>query len=377
MEQRSDPVIFINYRRSDAGWPADRLAERLRTAFGNDRVFLDVRSIETGEDFTEEIKSRLERATVLLVLIGKRWLFVQDEHGRRRLDNRNDWVRREIRTVLGRKNSKVIPVLLDDAELPREKKALPGDISSLLRRQRISIRQAESERDIDQLIYEIEKSGFERLADSTSQGAGTPRPVPREARDIIKPKVYCVSTGPLTLGAILKGSPPRTVGDAYPTGKSGVHFVFDLFNGNAFDFLVSKIVVEVFAYENLALGELTHGVGATEVKRFYHAKINRELGRYSASYLENRPGEYVKILANEAEKFDVEITTATEGLYSVRLHLSGGAGGEAFDFLLDGTERQIVFFDRNAGYLIDRGHGIHEKKLSWSQYIKDVGIKGF
>jgi hypothetical protein len=41
MEQRS-PVIFIDYRHSDRGWPADRLAEKLRTAFGNDRVFLDV-----------------------------------------------------------------------------------------------------------------------------------------------------------------------------------------------------------------------------------------------------------------------------------------------------------------------------------------------
>src|SRR5262249_12074966 len=158
-----------------------------------------------------------------------------------------------------------------------------------------------------------------------------------KARDKIKPKILNVSTGPLTLMAILKGSPPRTVGDAYPTGESGVHFVFDLFNGNAFDFSVSKVVVEVIAYEKLALGELTHGVGATDVKRFYRAKINPELGRYSASYLEGRPGEYPKILAKETDKFDVEITTTTEGLYSLRLHLSGGAGGEAFDFLLDGT----------------------------------------
>ena len=63
MEQRSDPVIFINYRRSDAGWPADRLAERLRTAFGNDRVFLDVRSVEAGEDHSwKEKRDTLENA---------------------------------------------------------------------------------------------------------------------------------------------------------------------------------------------------------------------------------------------------------------------------------------------------------------------------
>jgi hypothetical protein len=193
-----------------------------------------------------------------------------------------------------------------------------------------------------------------------------------------RPKVYGVLTGPLTLGAKLKESPERIV-DAYPTGKSGVHFVFDIFNENAFDFLVSKVVVEVFAYKNLALDELIHGVGATDVKRFYRAKINPELGRYSASYLEGRPGEYVRILAKGAERFDVEITTTTEGLYSLRLYVSGGAGGKAFNFLLDGTEQEIAFFDENAGYLINRGHDDRgqEKWLSYSEYVRDVGIKGF
>ena len=173
MEQPDDAVIFINYRRTDAGWPADHLADKLKAAFGKDRVFLDVRSIEAGEDFTDEITSHLERATVLIVLVGKQWLFVHDEYGRRRLDRPDDWVRREIRKAIARKSCKVIPVLLDDAQLPNEKKALPTDISPLLKRQRISISQATSEHDIGRLLYEIEKSGFRRFADSPSEGGSS------------------------------------------------------------------------------------------------------------------------------------------------------------------------------------------------------------
>lgn len=179
MEQLNNPVIFINYRRTDAGWPADRLADKLRAVFGEDRVFLDVRSIEVGEDFTEEIRSHLERAAVLIMLIGKSWLFVHDKFGRRRLDHWDDWVRREIRTALARKSCKVIPVLLDDAELPNEKQALPRDISRLLARQRIRVSQESSEHDIERLINEIEKSGFKRLPSTPSQ-SGSSSPMSRE-----------------------------------------------------------------------------------------------------------------------------------------------------------------------------------------------------
>jgi hypothetical protein len=180
VEQPDDAIIFINYRRTDLGWPADLLSEKLKTAFGKDRVFLDVRSTEAGEEFTEEIRSHLGRATVLIVLVGKQWLCVHDKFCRRRLDRRDDWVRREIRTAFARKNCIVIPVLLDDAQLPDETEALPRDIAPLLRRQRISISLATSEHDIDHLLDEIEKSGFSRLAYSPSQG-GSSRPLPGQA----------------------------------------------------------------------------------------------------------------------------------------------------------------------------------------------------
>jgi hypothetical protein len=167
-------IIFINYRRTDAGWPADLLADKLKNAFGQNRVFLDVRGIEAGDDFALELESQLREAAVLLVLIGKDWLFTHDKFGRRRLDDEKDWVRREIRTALEREGCRVIPVLLDDAELPNEEEALPEDISALLRRQQVRVRQANSEDDIETLIKMIERSGFQRLAPSSVQ------PTPRE-----------------------------------------------------------------------------------------------------------------------------------------------------------------------------------------------------
>lgn len=166
-----EAVIFISYRREDAGWPADHLGDKLKQVFGRDRVFLDVRSIAVGDDFSEEIERHLERAAVLIVLIGKTWLFMQDEFGRRRLDHRSDWVRSEIRAALSRKGCKIIPVLVDNDKLPNEKEALPRDIASLLTLERFSIRQETSEYDIDRLIYEIEKSGFARVDELSNHNA--------------------------------------------------------------------------------------------------------------------------------------------------------------------------------------------------------------
>src|SRR6266850_8612059 len=120
-------VIFINYRRMDAGWSADHLASLLERTFGEDRVFLDVQGIQAGDEFAVDLEEKLRRASVLVVLIGKGWLHDQDKYGRRRIDREDDWVRREIRTALQQPACRVIPVLIDDADLPEERDALPDD----------------------------------------------------------------------------------------------------------------------------------------------------------------------------------------------------------------------------------------------------------
>lgn len=154
-----EPVIFINYRRTDAGWPADLLRSELGRSFGEGVVFLDVRGIDAEDDFVAVLDKKLSRAAILIVLIGNKWLHVADKFGRRRLDQEPDWVRREIRMALQKQGCRVIPVLIDDAELPDESQALPEDISALLTRRRFYLRQAHSD-DIEALSKEIEKAGF-------------------------------------------------------------------------------------------------------------------------------------------------------------------------------------------------------------------------
>ena len=157
------PIIFISYRRADSGWAADAVAMRLRRAFGDDRVFMDIRGIEPGEDFTVEIEAALARASVLIALIGRDWLRAQDEYGRRRLDRDGDWVRREIRAVLGKHGCTVIPLLVDDANLPNDPGALPDDLAGFITLQRARLRQAESGSDLERLCGAIVSDAFPRL----------------------------------------------------------------------------------------------------------------------------------------------------------------------------------------------------------------------
>jgi TIR domain len=179
------PVIFINYRRMDAGWSAHHLGGRLKDSFGPTRVFLDVRDLDAGDDFGAVIEDHLRRATVLLVLIANGWLGAHDKFLRRRLDSDKDWVRREIRFALENEGCTVIPVLIDDAELPDDREALPEDIAALLTRQHIQVRQAHSDDDTEALCRELEKAGFSRLDTDRAQLLGNRVFSDKEVHDVV------------------------------------------------------------------------------------------------------------------------------------------------------------------------------------------------
>ena len=110
------PRVFLSYRRQDAAFQADLLYGELVKAFGREQVFKDVDSIEPGDDFAEAIGRAVSSCTVLLAVIGDRWLVTTDGAGRRRLDDPDDFVRLEIESAL-RAGVRVVPVLLG-AELP-------------------------------------------------------------------------------------------------------------------------------------------------------------------------------------------------------------------------------------------------------------------
>lgn len=143
--------VFLNYRREESQWVAGRLHDRLAAVFGNDRIFTDVDSIGPGQDFTEVLENAVGNCRVLLAIIGRNWTNALDEEGRRRLENPHDWVRFEIETALGRKGVLVIPVLTDNAPMPRAGE-LPGELAQLSTRQAVKISADGFTRDIEDLI---------------------------------------------------------------------------------------------------------------------------------------------------------------------------------------------------------------------------------
>lgn len=122
--------IFISYRRADSRKDAGRIYDRLVESFGKDNVFKDVDSIPMGVDFRGVLREAVAKCDVQLVIIGKVWLSVTDEHGQRRLDNPGDFVRIEVETALQRDSCTVIPVLVDNAAMPAADD-LPLDLREL------------------------------------------------------------------------------------------------------------------------------------------------------------------------------------------------------------------------------------------------------
>lgn len=148
--------IFISYRREDCAGHAGRLCDRLDEAFGEESVFRDVEDIAAGEDFIDTLHAQIDQCSVLLALIGPRWLGATDAAGQRRLDNEHDWVRREIARGLAR-GIRVIPVLLQGATLPSAAE-LPDDLADLPRRQAVELRDTQFDRDAELLIQHLAPS---------------------------------------------------------------------------------------------------------------------------------------------------------------------------------------------------------------------------
>jgi uncharacterized membrane protein YidH (DUF202 family) len=93
---------------------------------------MDVDTIEPGADFVARIEDAVGSAAFLLVVMGRGWVDAQDELGRRRLDDPEDFVRLEVASALQR-NVRVIPVLVGGAAMP-ESEQLPAILAGLSRR---------------------------------------------------------------------------------------------------------------------------------------------------------------------------------------------------------------------------------------------------
>ena len=183
--------IFISYRREETAYPAGWLYERLTDRFGGGRIFKDVDSINLGDDFVDVITRAVASCDVLLVLIGGEWSTILDAQGKRRLDDRDDFVRLEIEAALTR-DVRVIPVLVDGATMPSADE-LPDSLAKLVRKQSLELSPSRFEFDAGRLMKVLDSTlsdGRTNDQDAPSAPASTPgaeATTPFDARDGDRP----------------------------------------------------------------------------------------------------------------------------------------------------------------------------------------------
>jgi hypothetical protein len=195
--------IFITYRREESAWPADRLFGLLEGRFGEGMVFRDVASIQPGDRFAEVINAAVARCDVLLALIGSRWSTATGKDGRQRLADPEDFVRLEIEGAL-RHDVRVIPVLIDGAQMPR-RADLPPSLADLVKLQAFELALSHFDPDAEHLIRALE--GF--LAPQAPQPSATVRMPPsaeagrKTARPWIRVRRWKLVSALLAVAAIL------------------------------------------------------------------------------------------------------------------------------------------------------------------------------
>jgi hypothetical protein len=104
-------AVFISYRRSDAGYVAGSIYDRLVQLFGTTAVYRDISSIPPGSDFRKHIADALRGCTALVSIISPHW--------KSRMQDPRDLVRLELELALER-GIPIIPVLVNGAEIPPE-----------------------------------------------------------------------------------------------------------------------------------------------------------------------------------------------------------------------------------------------------------------
>ena len=150
--RRDDPWIFLSYRREDTEGHAGRLYADLVDSFDKSRVFMDIDAIPPGSVFPRVIDEALKKCNVLLALIGRRWLAVANDQGRR-LELPDDPVRLELEAGL-RLGIRLIPVLVENAAMPARTE-LPATLAALADRHAFQLSNLRWPDDVRALIKEI------------------------------------------------------------------------------------------------------------------------------------------------------------------------------------------------------------------------------
>ena len=182
----SGPKLFITYRREDTSAHAGRLYDAMVARFGEENVFMDV-DMAPGVDFVERITEAVGACQVLLVVMGPTWATAEDEQGRARLADPEDFVRLEVETALRRDDVTPIPVLVSGARMPNREE-LPSELRPITRRNALELGDQRWRYDVGRLMSTLDEllAGSpgvpalpESAAKSSAQTPRAPYPWPR------------------------------------------------------------------------------------------------------------------------------------------------------------------------------------------------------
>jgi hypothetical protein len=184
-------MIAISYRRQDSSPVAGRLYDRLQAEFGKGSVFMDFDSIPYGVDFREHIKQTLQRAKVVVAIIGPEWCGGR-EPANRRIDDPTDFVRLEVASAL-ENGIPIIPVLINNTPMP-EAKDLPPELEGLAFRNGLALDTGiDFHHHADRLI-----AGIHRVVDPPAP----PAPPPAPAQVVLPPKVETAGRKPFPVVSV-------------------------------------------------------------------------------------------------------------------------------------------------------------------------------
>ncbi|MCB9449835.1 MAG: TIR domain-containing protein [Anaerolineaceae bacterium] len=186
--------VFINYRRQDSEGYVGRLYDHLLRHFAPEDIFMDVASIEPGQDFVKALDEAVAACDVFVAVIGPQWAALRDEHGERRLDQWNDFVHIEIASALKREKL-IVPALVGRAKMPAPTD-LPDDIAALSRRNALELSHGNFAQDVERLIAIAKdaapaKQSFKRGSDSRTRQRKT------EALKAVRDDLVNATTSPL------------------------------------------------------------------------------------------------------------------------------------------------------------------------------------
>ena len=189
------PSVFISYRRDDTAGEAGHLADDLGERFGRSRVFIDVDSIPLATNFEDRIHAALDSCQVVIVLIGDEWLTARLPTGERRIDDEGDYLRQEVAASLQREDVAVIPVLVDDATMPRPED-LPSEIAELARINALDLSHKRWSADVRTLCEVAERydTGWSRVLTWVRAGAARTALIAGLAVVIIAAAILAITT---------------------------------------------------------------------------------------------------------------------------------------------------------------------------------------